>query len=54
MFEINQQLTIHYPDSTIVQPAALHWTARHITDLLNYDFGPLTLGLYCDDLTLRI
>jgi hypothetical protein len=145
MFAINQRLTIHYPDSTIVQPAALHWTARHITvtgvrdllaqpltareflrrpllnrgrylihaldaaigqprrfylattmdeyrtpplrlglfqtghrlpvqileefdgtrrdrilaarlvtDLLPYDFGPLTLGLYCDDLTLRI
>jgi len=145
MYEINQQLTIHYPDSTIVQPAALHWTARHITvtgvrdllaqpltareflrrpllnrgrylihaldaasgqprrfymattqheyrtpplrlglfepgrrlpvqileeftgtrrdrilaarlitDLLNYDFGPLTLGIYSDDLTLRI
>ena len=148
MLEINTQLTIQYPDSTIVQPAALHWTTRHITvtgirdllaqpltareflrrpllnrgrylihaldatvgpipqprrfylattadeyrtpplrlglfetgrrlpvqileeftgtrrdrilaarlvtDLLNYDFGPLTLGIYSDDLQLRI
>lgn len=31
MYELNTQLTIQYPDSTIVQPAALHWTARRIT-----------------------
>ncbi len=44
MFEINQKATIHYPDSTIVQPARIRWEARRIivTGIRDLLTNPLT------------